>query len=60
MRQAWTYVRCWWAKHFGPKEMRDLVLYPHEFRKRYINPAMQFYFAEVDFHFGFDEAAKKQ
>ena len=40
--------------------MRDLVLYPHEFRKRYINPAMQFYFAEVDFHFGFDEAAKKQ
>lgn len=45
---AFLYLRCWWAKHFGPMPERSLVLYPHEFRKRYIEPAIASLFEERD------------
>lgn len=45
---AYLYLRCFWAKHFGPKPERNLVLYPHEFRKRYVEPAVASLFEEQD------------
>lgn len=45
---AYLYLRCFWAKHFGPKPERNLVLYPREFRKRYVEPAVASLFEEQD------------